>query len=78
MNRDLAIAVLKEIFDRCPDIFPSAITLMTVSPKGTGYHIHISAILDEDSRATLQEIATKYHLTFRERDGRIQLFEYFI
>lgn len=73
MNRDEAIAVLKEIFDRCSYLNASAITLMaskvTMQLGSSDYSIHMTTTLDSDNRKVVQDIMEEHGLTFREMEG---------
>ncbi len=73
MNREEAMAVLKEIFDRCSYLDASAICLMaskvTVSGGCSEYSIHISTTLDFDNRRIVQDIMSAHGLTLREMGG---------
>jgi hypothetical protein len=78
MDRNEAIAVLKEIFDRCSYLDASAITLMaskvTERSGCSDYSIHMSTTLDSDSRAIVQGIVKAHGLTYRENEGRLTIF----
>ena len=76
MYRDVALTALKEILEKLPNLNASAITLMSSNPLGKGYyHLHISANLNDSSRFTLKEIASKYGLLYRENEGRILIYK---
>ncbi len=75
MNREVAIAVLKEVFDSCHYMDATAITLIPSTTEGTGYQIYINTNLYSDSRTCLAEIMARYGLKFRESEDRLVIYQ---
>ncbi len=68
LKREEAIAILKELFEKCTFLDgrylallpPNATTLMS-----KGYQILIKTPLDEETRICMQDILMKHHLTIK-------------
>ena len=76
MEREEAILLLKELFEKCTFLDGQYLALM---PPGydialsKGYQIKIKTPLDEETRNCMQDVLMKYHLSIKitEPDGFI-------
>ena len=68
LNREEAIAVLKELFDKCTNLDGHWLSLTPPNASSLlsgGYQILIKTTLDETTRNCMQEVLVKYHLTIK-------------
>jgi hypothetical protein len=78
MNRDTAIVVLKEIFDKLPHLPASSICLMPLSVTGAfegGYQIHITATVDNADEAIVEDLVARHGLKLRIRENRLVIYK---
>jgi hypothetical protein len=75
VDRDKAVLVLKEVFDKCSDLSPSAITLMpTSSIRQEGYQIHLAINLSTDEKAILEDLLSKHGLKIRVKENQLAIY----
>jgi hypothetical protein len=72
VKRDEVVTCLKEITVTCTSMSPDSVTLFNSKPDdldSTGYQVHIKAVLDNETKQRLQNIAEKHSLALREEKG---------
>jgi hypothetical protein len=78
MKRHEAVTCLKEITITCTNMSPDAVALFDSrpdDPDSTGYQVHIKAVLDNETKQRLQNIAEKHSLALREENGKVVIYQ---
>lgn len=68
MNREEAILVVKELFDKCTYMdgrYLSLVPPTSVEPTAHGYQIHIKTALDELTESCMQEVIDQHNLNMQ-------------
>ena len=69
MNRNEAVSILKEIFEKCSLFNGQYLALMPPNAAGLlshGYQIHLKIPLDDETKKCMMKILQKYGLAFNE------------
>jgi len=78
VKRDEVVTCLKEITVTCTSMSPDSVTLFNSKPDdldSTGYQVHIKAVLDNETKQRLQNIAEKHSLALREENGKVVIYQ---
>lgn len=78
MKRHEAVTCLKEINDSCSGMSPDAVALVNSRPDdplSTGCQVHIRAVLDNQTKQQVRNIAQKHSLAVREEKGTVVIYE---
>jgi hypothetical protein len=78
MNRDEAVACLKEIDASYKGIFANAISLVKSKPDNpisTGYELHIKTALDAETKIQLKGVAQKKGLELIEEKDEVIIYK---
>jgi hypothetical protein len=70
MEKDEAVAFLKEITNACGSMSPDSVTLLH-STDDQGYQVHIKTVLDSETRQQMRNIAEKHSLALKEEKRKI-------
>jgi hypothetical protein len=73
MNREEAMAVLKEIVKICQKVGVTYISLKSAK-ESESYELHIEDHFDEKDCEILQNILQKHNLSMRKNDGRVIIY----
>ncbi len=73
MNREEAVLVLKELFDKCTFYDGNWLALMPPNSADLlshGYQVHIRLPLDSNMKACMHEVLKKYRLDMKCKEDR--------
>ncbi len=73
MNRENAVAVMKEIGEACKLLSPQAIMLEETCEAGH-FEIHINCHMDDETWECLKELAKKHSLGVRLTDHKLVIY----
>lgn len=75
MNRNEAVAYLKDVLNACNDMSPDAVSFETAkNSNSTGYTVRIKGAIHESDRIMVKEIAKRHSLSVREEHGEVVVY----
>jgi hypothetical protein len=78
MKRHEAINCLREINNSCYNLSPAFVALMDSKRDdqlSIGYQVHIQGVLDQNTRAKILGILSKYDLALNEEPNKIVIYK---